>query len=772
MSTTKRTGSSNVVRHEPAAEESRGPWSEGDVLAIPKDDWRRLRNFDHTEPHRVLGAHPARVGGRSGVVVRVFHPDAVLVECTLLRADNVSGGVSRAGIEMTEIEKGGLFATFIAGALLPLRYRLRFHFADGNEWNRGDPYRFPPTLGEVDQHLFNEGKHRRLWKCMGAHVRNIDGEHGVAFAVWAPNARRVSILGDFCGWDGRLFPMRTMGNSGVFEIFIPDLMPGDLYKFEIKTQDGALRLKTDPFGREMEGSPNHAARVSHSMYAWDDEEWITRRPERDWIREPFLVYEVHLGSWARVQGGNYRTMNYREIAVRLVEHVKRFAFTHVELLPIAEHPLDRSWGYQVTGYYAPTHRYGSPDDFRYLVDHCHQNGIGVILDWVPGHFPKDDFALRRFDGTALYEHEDSRLGEHPDWGTLIFNFGRHEVQGFLMANALYWLKEFHVDGLRIDAVASMLYLDYSRHYGEWLANKYGGKENVDAIEFLRHVNDVIAEECPGCFTIAEESTAWSGVTKPTREGGLGFTFKWNMGWMHDTLCYFSRDPIHRKHHQDDITFAMLYEHTERFINAISHDEVVHGKRSLLEKMPGDLWRKFANLRLMLAYQFTRPGKKHLFMGVELAPYNEWNAEAELDWYLADDPMRVGLARFLCDLGRIYHEQPSLWRRDHDSDGFAWIDCNDRNNSVLVYRRHDGPQFLIAALNMTPVPRDHYRIGVPAAGRYVQVMCTDHAVYGGSGYPTNERVTSDAIPLHDLPQSLELTLPPLGALILAPEHVDG
>jgi 1,4-alpha-glucan branching enzyme len=492
---------------------------------------------------------------------------------------------------------------------------------------------------------------------------------------------------------------------------------------------------------------------------------MAQRRNADPRRRPVSIYEVHLGSWRRVPEEGDRSLTYRETADLLIAHVRRFGFTHIELLPVMEHPFDGSWGYQVSGYYAPTSRFGTPDDFRALVDRCHQAGIGVILDWVPAHFPKDDFALRRFDGTALYEHEDPRKGEHPDWGTLIFNYGRAEVRNFLIANALYWLDEFHVDGLRVDAVASMLYLDYSRKEGEWIPNRYGGRENIEAIDFFRALNEVIRIEYPGCMTIAEESTSWPGVTQPTSQGGLGFTFKWNMGWMHDTLSYFSRDPVHRRYHQDTLTFAMLYEHSERFVMPLSHDEVVHGKGSLLNKMPGDVWQKFANLRLLLAYQFTRPGKMLLFMGTELAPEREWSHETSLDWHLADDPQRAALQEYLADLGRLYLELPELWRKDPDPEGFAWIDCSDRDNSVISYVRRDGERHVVVVLNLTPVPRENYRIGAPRAGTYIERLSSDDRRYGGSEVETYAEVHTEAVPFHGYEQSMRLRLPPLGALIL-------
>jgi 1,4-alpha-glucan branching enzyme len=719
---------------------------------------RRLVTGTHTSPHDLLGAHPATVGTVGGAVVRALHPDAVAVD------------VLRPGHPITPLvpQGDGLFTVFLPDAQVPLRYRLRFHFPDGRTWERDDPYRFLPTLGSLDLHLFGEGTHRRLWRHLGAHVRRIDDVDGVAFAVWAPNARRVSVVGDFCGWDGRLFPMRQLGGSGVFELFVPELPPGSLYKFEILTPQHTLRLKTDPFAAAMERTPGSASRVvAPSTYAWSDARWMQRRAAHDPTRAPMATYEVHLGSLARVPEENNRSLGFREIAPRLAAHVRGLGFTHVELLPIMEHPFEGSWGYQVTGYYAPTARWGTPDDFRFFVDTCHQEGLGVILDWVPAHFPRDDYALRRFDGTALYEHDDPRRGEHPDWGTLIFNYGRREVANFLTANALYWLDEFHVDGLRIDAVASMLYLDYSRREGAWLPNPQGGRENLDAVAFLRDLNDTIAVEQPGCFTIAEESTAWPGVTHPTSEGGLGFSLKWNMGWMHDTLGYFAREAVHRRFHHDELTFAMLYEHRERFVNPLSHDEVVHGKRSLLEKMPGDEWQKLANLRLLLAYQYTRPGKQLLFMGTELAPYAEWNHDGSLDWHLGEQPARRGFAHFLATLGAFYQSRSCFWRSDPDADGFAWIDCADRDASVVSFQRRDGDAHVVVVLNLTPVPRPGYRVGVPTHAAYALRLDSDAAEFGGSGHPMPATFSPEPVPWHGHPQSIVVRLPPLGALLLEP-----
>ena len=723
---------------------------------VAEEERRRLRDGEHTEPHRILGTHPAAVDGIDGVVVRAFHPDAIRVEWV---AEDAAVPMEAAG--------DGLFSVFLPGARLPLRYRYRFHFADGAVWERGDPYRFLPTLGDMDLYLFNEGTHRRLWKVLGAHCRYLDGERGVSFSVWAPNARRVSVVGDFCAWDGRLFPMREMGSSGIFELFIPDIGPGALYKFEILTGTGDLRIKTDPYAQSMELPPESASQVYDSSYRWGDSDWAMRRGHLDPLRERMIVYEMHLGSWRRVPEERNRPLNYREAAHWLVDHLKPLGFTHVELLPVMEHPFDGSWGYQVTGYFAPTARYGTPDDFRYFVDYLHRHGLGVILDWVPGHFPKDDWALRRFDGTALYEHEDPRLGEHPDWGTLIFNYGRNEVRNFLLANALYWLDEFHVDGLRVDAVASMLYLDYSRKAGEWLPNREGGRENLEAIETLRAINQAVQLEHPGCVMIAEESTSWSGVTRSVAEGGLGFTFKWNMGWMHDTLQYFARDPVYRRHHQDQLTFAMVYESSEHFLMPLSHDEVVHGKGSLLGKMPGDPWQKFANLRLLLAYMYTRPGKKLLFMGTELAPEREWDHDRSLDWHLENEPLRAGLRRFLAELGELYHELAPFWRGDPDRDGFRWIDCTDRDQSVITFLRSDGEQQVLVILNLTPMPRSAYRIGVPVTAIWRCRFDSDARVYGGSDFPLQGEVESEPLPQHGFDQSLALDLPPLSALVFVP-----
>jgi len=733
-----------------------------DPPAVDRASLARLLAGQHHDPHSILGAHPTSVNGVEGAVVRAMHPDTVGVEVVLPSGEAIP----------TKRQARGVYAAFVPGMAPPMRYRLRYHFRDGGVWERDDPYRFLPTVGDVDLHLFNEGTHRRLWEKMGAHVREVDGVRGVSFAVWAPNARRVSVVGDFCGWDGRVYPMRLLGGSGVWELFVPEISPNALYKYELITREGLPRLKTDPFAFKMQQAPETASIVVDEAYAWGDAEWMEARRSKDVAREPMYIYEVHLGSWARVPEDGNRSLGYREIAPRLAEHVTRLGFTHVELLPVAEHPFFGSWGYQVSGYFAPTSRFGSPEELKFLIDTLHRAGVGVIVDWVPAHFPKDDYALRRFDGTALFEHEDPRLGEHPDWGTLIFNFGRNEVKNYLIANALYWLEEFHMDGLRVDAVASMLYLDYSRQAGQWMRNRYGGRENLEAIDFIKQMNWTVQHELPGCFTVAEESTAWPAVTKPPQEGGLGFTFKWNMGWMHDTLEYFKSDPIYRRFKQDQLTFAMMYEYSERFIMPLSHDEVVHLKRSLLDKMPGDAWQKFANLRLLMAYMLTRPGKKLLFMGAEIAQGREWNHDSSLDWHL---PHQVGIhgahVYFMQELGRVYREHSAFWRFDHEPQGFSWIDVADKDNSVVSYVRRDGDRQAVVAINLTPVPRGDYRIGAPSPGRYQMLLNSDDRRFGGSGWGAVEAVESEEVPFHGYPQSLRLNLPPLGALVLlAPEPV--
>jgi 1,4-alpha-glucan branching enzyme len=722
-------------------------------FAVDTAELQALAAGRHSEPHRVLGAHPVR----GGVVVRACHPDATGAECVL------SDGTA---VSMEPLPVAGYFGAFLQGRSAPLRYRLRFRFTGGGVWEQEDPYRFLPSLGEMDIYLISEGTHRALWQVLGAHPRQLDGVDGVGFAVWAPNAQGVSVVGDFCRWDERRLPMRRLGASGVYELFVPGVWAGALYKFRVIGPRGEIRLKADPFAQAMELPPSTASRVAASSYQWGDAEWMAQRATRDLHRSPVAIYEVHLGSWARVLEEGNRSLTYREIAPKLIDHVRRLGFTHVEFMPLAEHPFTGSWGYQVSAYFAPTARYGTPDDLRYLIDACHGAGIGVVMDWVPAHFPKDDFALRLFDGTALYEHQDPRRGEHPEWGTLIFNYGRREVRNFLIANALYWLREFHVDGLRVDAVASMRYLDSSRPAGEWVPNVYGGREDLEAVEFLKQLNATIREEQPGCFTVAEESTSWPRVTGQVSEGGLGFTFKWNMGWMHDTLDYFSKDPVHRRYHHERLTFGMMYEYSEHFIMPLSHDEVVHGKGTLLSKMPGDEWQRFANLRTLFAYQYTRPGKPLLFMGSELGSYREWNHDSSLDWHLESRPLNDGLMRFLSDLGAVYRERSELWRGDPDLEGFRWLDADDRDQSVYAYLRRDGEKVLLVLLNLTPVPRPGYRAGAPLAGRYAVVLSTDDPKYGGSGYGLDRTLETEPGEWQHQPVSLRVSLPPLGAVLLA------
>jgi len=727
-----------------------------ELLAVDPATTERLVLGEHHDPHSILGAHP---DGQGGVIVRVFHPDAEGAEIVLPTGETVHA----------EPLSNGVFGLHLPSRSLPIQYRVRFHFSNGTVWEHADPYCHLPTVGELDLYLFGEGTHRRLYEALGARVMTHQGVRGTSFSVWAPNARRVSVVGDFCQWDGRLLPMRSLGSSGVWEIFVPEVSAGALYKFELKTQSGDLRLKADPMARRMELPPSTASVVEQSQFEWTDGAWIDANTGVDHTRRPMHIYELHLGSWLRVPEDGNRSLSYRELGPRLAAHIKALGFTHVEFMPLAEHAYYPSWGYQVTGYYAATARYGSPDDLRYLINYLHREGIGVIIDWVPAHFPKDDFALRRFDGTALYEHDDTRRGEHPDWGTLIFNYGRAEVRAFLVANAVFWMREFHVDGLRVDAVASMLYLDYSREEGNWLPNVYGGRENLEAIDFLRQFNVAVRQEAPFGFTVAEESTAWGGITRPAHEGGLGFTFKWNMGWMHDTLGYFQKEPIHRKYHQDQLTFAMLYEHTERFVNSISHDEVVHGKGALIEKMPGDFWQKAANLRVLLAYQVTRPGKQLTFMGSEFGQHHEWDVNGSLDWHIADHPPRKALLAFVARLGELYQQSEELWAGDPDPGSFRWIDCSDRDSSILSYERRlpGTDRHVIVVMNLTPVPRTGYRIGLPAASRYELVLDSDAAEYGGSGYAVSPVIQAEPFAWQDQPHSAPISLPPLSLLVYRP-----
>jgi 1,4-alpha-glucan branching enzyme len=625
-----------------------------------------------------------------------------------------------------------------------------------------DPYDFPVRLGDQDLHYFNEGTHRRLWELLGAHWCEVDGVAGVRFAVWAPNAERVSVVGDFNDWDGRRLPCEALGASGVFALFVPGLEAGARYKYEIRARDGRVSLKSDPYARAFERPPATASVLAPpSRHVWQDDAWMTRRRAYDRAREPISVYEVHLGSFQRTADGRY--LDYASLADRLAERACTLGFTHVELLPITEHPFDGSWGYQTLGYFAPTSRFGTPDDFRAFVDVLHRRSIGVLLDWVPAHFPRDPHGLAQFDGTALYEHADPRLGEHRDWDTLIFNYGRNEVRAFLIASALFWLEEFHVDGLRVDAVASMLYLDYSRPAGEWVPNRYGGRENLEAVDLLRTLNEEVVRRHPGAIVVAEESTAWPAVTGRVADGGLGFAFKWNMGWMNDTLDYLERDPVHRRHHHDRMTFAMMYAFSERFVLPLSHDEVVHGKSSLVGKMPGDEWQKFANLRLLFVYQWTLPGKKLLFMGGEIGQWREWNHDASVDWHLASYERHAGVERLVADLNRLYRQRRAFGN-DVDWHGFEWLDCEDRAHSVFAFVRRDAGEEAVVVLNFTPVPRAGYRLGVSGPGVFEEVLNSDSAYYGGSNVGNRGRVAAEAVPAMGRTHSLVVTLPPLGGVV--------
>ncbi len=720
------------------------------VSAIAGADLDALVGARHHDPFGVLGLH--RDG--KGWVLRVFRP----------YASEVAASTASGFVKMEKVHPDGVFAWRGAGPPpQPVRLRVK---ESGDSFETFDPYGFRPTISADELYLFNEGRLEQAYRMLGSRTEVREGVAGVCFACWAPNAERVSVVADFNRWDGRAHPMATHGVSGVWELFIPGLGDGTLYKYEIRNRNtGEILVKTDPYARAYELRPGTAARVTvDHAYDWRDGSWMTARASDDWLHAPINAYEVHLGSWRRHPDGRF--YSYRELAESLVPYLKEMDFTHIELLPVSEHPLDESWGYQTTGYFAATSRFGSPEDFKFFVDACHQAGIGVILDWVPAHFPTDAFALARFDGTALYEHEDPRLGFHQDWGTHIFNYGRNEVKSFLLSSAHYWLGESHVDGLRVDAVASMLYLDYSRKAGEWIPNKFGGRENLEAIDFLRQLNVMVHRDFPGALTFAEESTAWPMVSRPTYIGGLGFSMKWNMGWMNDTLSYMRQDPVHRRYHHNQLTFGQLYAYTENFMLPLSHDEVVHGKGSLLGKMPGDAWQKFANVRLLLSYQFASPGKKLNFMGNELAQGREWRTEWELDWGLLGIDWHRGVQTMLRDLSRLYREQRALHDQDFESAGFRWIDCHDADQSILAFERcaRDG-SVVVVALNFTPVPRHGYRIGLPKAGVWHEEFNSDSAFYAGANVGNSGAIETQPLPWMERDQSAEITLPPLAALIL-------
>ncbi|HEY5753180.1 MAG TPA: 1,4-alpha-glucan branching protein GlgB [Chthoniobacterales bacterium] len=716
-------------------------------------DFHLLASAMHHDPFSVLGRHT--VDG--GEVIRVLRPEAKEIQV-------VSEEDTTQVFPTERIGDPGIFEAFIDETAELGAYKLRITTWDDVSFEIVDPYSFGRVLGEVDTHLFAEGNHYEIYKKLGAHIREVGGYWGVTFAVWAPNASRVSVVGEFNGWDGRVYPMRKI-ESGIWEIFIPGLGEGVHYKFEVRSAYGHLQLKSDPFAFYGQHGRETASMVFDiNRFTWSDDEWMEKRKSVEWQKRPVSIYEVHLGSWQRVVEEGNRFLSYIEAADRLIEYVVEMGFTHIEFLPLAEHPFDGSWGYQVTGYYAITSRFGNPDEFRHFVNRAHQRGIGIIMDWVPGHFPKDAFGLARFDGTGLYEHEDPRQGEHRDWGTLIFNYGRNEVRNFLIGNALFLLDEYHIDGLRVDAVASMLYLDYSRKEGEWVPNAYGGRENLEAIYFMKRFNEVCYEKFPGIMTMAEESTSWPGVSRPTYLGGLGFGFKWNMGWMHDFLVYMSKEPVHRRYHQGQVTFSLLYAFHEHFVLVLSHDEVVHGKGSLIAKMPGDDWQKFANLRMFFGWMWAHPGKKLLFQGGEFGQWAEWNHGQSLDWHLCGAPLHAGLKNLVQHLNHLYKEEPAFYELDDTWEGFDWIDFHDADNSVVAFLRRDkSGGIIIFVVNATPVPRFSYRVGAPFAGFYREVLNTDAEAYGGSNIGNYGGFHTEAIAWQGRDYSLNLNLPPLATI---------
>jgi 1,4-alpha-glucan branching enzyme len=749
------------------------PGSPSPATLLSPEDLYPLLECRHSDPHHLLGV---RSDAAEGTTLRVFHPGAVAVAVVFDSGEKVP---------LTKVHADGLFEAEVATALpsAPDAYTVEITYGNGSSVRQRDPYAFAPMLGEVDLYLLGEGRHLEAYRVLGAHPRLIEGVGGTAFAVWAPNAQRVSVVGDFNGWDGRRHMMRRLGGSGIWEIFVPEVSEGDHYKFEIRGREGEVFLKTDPYGFYAQHDLRTACMVTDlERYQWSDSSWMEKRVLRDVYAEPMSVYEVHLGSWRRHPEDHNRPLSYLELTRELIAYVTEMGFTHVELLPVMEHPFEGSWGYQVVNFFAPSSRFGSPDEFRHLIDALHQAGIGVILDWVPGHFPKDAHGLARFDGTALYEHEDPRIGEHRDWGTLIFNYGRNEVRNFLIVNALFWLDQYHIDGLRVDAVASMLYLDYSRNEGEWVPNKFGGRENLEAIEFLKEFNVACYSRHPGVITIAEESTSWPGVSKPVYDGGLGFGFKWNMGWMNDSLSYIARPPVHRKFHQGEITFSMLYAYHEHFVLVLSHDEVVHGKGSLMNKMPGDDWQKAANLRMFLSWMWAHPGKKLLFQGCEIGQWREWDHDQSIDWHLLEHQPHSGMQRLVKRLNEIYRTEPALFALDDRPEGFEWIDFHDSENTVWSFLRKApqswqlgpaGPAVrgeehssdLLVIVNATPVVRHGYRIGVPAAGSYVEILNSDESRFGGSGFAASHRVDAAETGAHGRTHSIVLDLPPLAVLIL-------
>ena len=728
------------------------------------DDVEHIIHANHWNPFQVLGPHEIKLGSSPAVAIRAYLPEAKSAWVV-----DLTKGEPGVRIAMERTHSDGFFEQVFPGRKRDAPYRIAVENHDGHTWQFVDAYAFGPVLTDYDLHLLGEGTHYRNFDRLGAHIRTHQGIRGVHFAVWAPNAMRVSVVGDFNHWDGRRHAMRNMGATGIWEIFIPDLVQGEVYKFEIKSRfNGYLVSKADPYGFAAELRPKTASVVwDVDHFAWGDDEWMGSRDQHQSLDAPMSVYEVHLGSWERIVEDGDRFLTYRELADDLVEHLKYAGFTHIELMPVNEHPFDGSWGYQPVGYFAPTSRFGTPDDFAYFVDTMHRAGIGVLIDWVPAHFPRDLHGLGFFDGTHLYEHEDPRLGEHRDWGTKIFNYGRAEVRNFLFGNALFWLERYHIDGLRVDAVASMLYLDYSREAGDWMPNMYGGNENLEAIDFIKRLNELCHREHPGVLTIAEESTSWSGVSRPTYLGGLGFSIKWNMGWMNDTLRFMSKDPVYRKYEHGSLTFSMIYAFNENFMLPLSHDEVVHGKGSLVDKMPGDLWQKFANLRLLYGYMYGHPGKKLLFMGDEFAQWREWGHDSSLDWHLLQWRDHQGILRLVHDLNTLYRTEPSLHQVDFEWQGFEWLELHDWENSVLAFMRRArrSEDSVVVVCNFTPVVRYDYRIGVPAGGYYREILNTDAEVYGGSNVGNDGGVWAHPHQHAGRPYHIVLKIPPLAVLIL-------
>lgn len=720
----------------------------------------KIINAEHEEPHRILGMHEVERAGKKLVAVRVFIPQAEKV--TVVDAED-----EEKTYEMLKIHEDGFFEVDIEDRCKWFQYKLKVETQQNKQWTTYDPYSFPPVISEYDRYLFGAGTHYKIYEKLGAHSISLEGVKGVAFGVWAPNAKSVSVIGDFNHWDERRYPMRILGDSGIWELFIPGLQELDRYKFQVKDENNHVVDKADPYAFYAQVRPETASIVCNSNnYEWKDQEWIGNRKKENFYQRPINIYEVHLGSWMRKPEEGNRSLTYLEASEKLVAYVKEMGYTHIELMPVTEYPFDGSWGYQVTGYYAPTSRYGTPYEFKSFIDTCHKNGIGVILDWVPAHFPKDAIGLAKFDGTALYEHKNPKRAEHPEWGTLIFNYGRNEVRNFLIANGMYWVEEFHLDGLRVDAVASMIYLDYGKNEGQWIPNEQGGRENLEAVEFLKHLNSIITRTHPGVMVIAEESTTWEGVTKSVDQGGLGFGMKWNLGWMNDYLSYLKKDAIYRKYHHENLTFSMMYAYKENFVLALSHDEVVHGKGSMINKMPGDIRRKFSNLRVAYGFMYGHPGKKLLFMGNEFGQFSEWSESRSLDWHVLEYDNHKYLQIYMKDLNYLYRREPALWELDFDPRGFEWIECDDRETSVVTFIRRgkDHRRELIFVCNFTPNTQFNYHMGVPVAGTYEEIFNSDEEKYGGSGVINRKPLFSRRIQWNHRQSSISINVPPLGIAV--------